>query len=86
MFPIQRVQRTLYIIHKPMSKIVVRIIEFYQKYISIAFPSSCRFIPTCSTYSKMAFQKYGLFRGFYLSVWRILRCNPWCKGGYDPLP
>lgn len=54
-------------------------------FISPIFPPSCRFYPTCSHYSLEAFQKYGVFKGFYKSAWRILRCNPFNKGGYDPL-
>ncbi|WP_371264076.1 membrane protein insertion efficiency factor YidD [Nitrosomonas marina] len=47
---------------------------------------SCRFTPTCSQYACEAFAKYGFLHGMRLSVWRILRCNPWCKGGYEPVP
>lgn len=54
-------------------------------FISPIFPPSCRFYPTCSHYSLEAFQKYGVFKGLYKSAWRILRCNPFNKGGYDPL-
>ena len=46
----------------------------------------CRFYPTCSQYALEAIQKYGAFKGFFLALWRILRCNPFCKGGYDPVP
>lgn len=69
-----------------MSVPVMKIIRFYQKYISVYTPPTCRFYPTCSAYSLQAFEKYGFFRGFYLSFKRILRCNPLFKGGYDPLP
>ncbi len=47
---------------------------------------SCRFHPTCSHYACEAFAKHGFFRGMKLSIWRILRCNPWCQGGYEPVP
>lgn len=66
-------------------KIIITVISIYQKYVSPMFPDICRFVPSCSTYSKLAFEKYGIFKGFYLSFWRILRCNPFCKGGRDPL-
>jgi len=69
-----------------MSKIIIIMIKFYQKYISpMKVRPTCRFYPTCSTYCLQAYQKYGFFKGTYLSVWRVLRCNPFCKGGYDPL-
>ena len=69
-----------------MTKIFVAIIKFYQKYISPLKPPCCRFVPTCSTYAVQAFEKYGWRRGIFLTVRRILRCNPFCKGGYDPVP
>ena len=71
-----------------MSKFVVMCIKFYQKYISIFFEKNgvkCKFYPTCSEYSIQAFKRYGFFKGFYLSLKRILKCNPFNKGGYDPL-
>ena len=64
----------------------VMLIKFYQHFISPCFPASCRFTPTCSQYALEAFRKHGLFKGFYLSVRRILRCNPWGGSGYDPVP
>ena len=73
-----------------MKKLLVRflcvLIRFYQIYISPLFPPSCRFYPTCSSYALEAIQRHGPFRGTYLAVKRILRCNPFCKGGYDPVP
>lgn len=61
-------------------------IRIYRKCISPALPPCCRFYPTCSAYALDAFQKYGVAKGFLLSSKRILRCNPWCDGGYDPVP
>ena len=69
-----------------MSKICIVLINFYQKQISPMTRPHCRFIPTCSEYSKQAFTKYGFIKGFYLSLKRILRCHPFGKSGYDPLP
>jgi len=46
----------------------------------------CKYIPTCSEYAVQAIQKYGVFKGILLAAWRILRCNPFAKGGYDPVP
>ncbi|MBC7088547.1 MAG: membrane protein insertion efficiency factor YidD [Tissierellales bacterium] len=70
-----------------MNNIVIYIIKFYQNYISkyILVGKHCRFYPTCSEYSLLAFQKYGFFKASYLSIRRILRCNPFHEGGYDPL-
>ncbi|MCX6150436.1 MAG: membrane protein insertion efficiency factor YidD [Ignavibacteriales bacterium] len=68
-----------------MRFVFVYFIKIYQKLISPLFPPSCRFYPSCSEYSRQAFEKYGVFKGGYKSVWRILRCNPFNKGGYDPL-
>jgi len=69
-----------------MKYVFIFIITLYQKFISPLFPPTCRFYPTCSNYSKQALMKYGIFKGSYLSVKRVLRCNPFNPGGYDPLP
>ena len=69
-----------------MKYVMIGLLKFYQKFISPIKPSCCRFTPTCSTYAIEAFRKRGFFVGFILTVWRILRCNPFCKGGYDPVP
>ncbi|MGE5430053.1 MAG: membrane protein insertion efficiency factor YidD [Syntrophomonadaceae bacterium] len=68
-----------------MRHLFVFLIRIYQKLISPLFPPSCRFYPSCSEYSRQAFLKYGVLKGGIKSVWRILRCNPFNKGGYDPL-
>ena len=62
------------------------LIRIYQKLISPLLPSTCRFSPTCSEYSKQSLIKYGLIKGSILSVKRILKCNPWGGNGYDPVP
>ncbi len=70
-----------------MKQICIWLIRFYQKFLSpLKGRPTCRFTPTCSAYAVEAFQKRGFFVGFGLSVWRILRCNPFCKWGYDPVP
>ncbi len=61
-------------------------IRFYQKYISPLKPATCRFTPSCSQYAVEAIRKHGPFKGLYLAIWRILRCNPWGGSGYDPVP
>ena len=69
-----------------MKNIFIKLIKFYQKNISPYKPQCCRFYPTCSEYAKQAFEKHGIFFGAVLSAYRILRCNPLCKPGYDPVP
>lgn len=69
-----------------MKNILIRLIEFYQKHISPGMAPHCRFIPTCSQYALEAIRKYGAVKGGFLAVRRILRCNPLCPGGYDPVP
>jgi uncharacterized protein len=71
---------------KILTLIFVKIIRFYQMAISPLFPGSCRFHPTCSQYFIDALYKRGIFIGFYLGVIRILKCNPFFKGGFDPVP
>jgi hypothetical protein len=68
-----------------LKTVFVGFVRGYQYFISPIFPPSCRFIPTCSAYTIEAIEKYGVIRGTLLGVWRILRCNPFSRGGYDPL-
>ena len=68
-----------------MKKVLILIIRFYQKVISPMFPPCCRFVPTCSQYAIEAISKYGPIKGGGKAVWRILRCHPFSKGGYDPV-
>lgn len=67
-------------------KFFILLINFYKKNISPLFPRCCRFEPSCSTYAIEALHTHGAVKGTALSVWRILRCNPFCRGGYDPVP
>jgi putative membrane protein insertion efficiency factor len=70
-----------------MKKLFLRLIRFYQRRISPAFPRRCRFSPTCSQYALEAIEKYGAWKGGWLAVWRLLRCNPFNRGDYfDPVP
>ncbi len=69
-----------------MKKLFILPIRFYQKVISPLKPPSCRFYPTCSNYGIEAIEKHGGIKGGYLTINRILRCQPFCKGGYDPVP
>ncbi len=61
-------------------------IRFYRRFVSPGLPPSCRFSPTCSEYALEAVSRHGALKGGFLALWRILRCNPFCKGGYDPVP
>lgn len=70
-----------------MKNVCIRMIRFYKKYLSPLKPHPvCRFYPTCSSYAIEAFEKRGFFVGMILTAYRILRCNPFCQGGYDPVP
>lgn len=69
-----------------MKQILLRVIRFYQRAVSPLFPPHCRYIPTCSEYALEAVEKYGAVKGTFLATKRILRCNPFHKGGYDPVP
>ena len=65
--------------------LVVSPIVIYQRLISPALPRRCKYEPTCSRYAVDAIGEYGILRGLVLGVWRLLRCNPWSYGGYDPV-
>lgn len=69
-----------------MKRVLMALVRFYRKYISPMRQPCCRFIPTCSQYALEALEKYGALKGGWLAFKRILRCNPLCKGGYDPVP
>jgi len=74
------------LLNKIFSHIFIGLIYFYKSAISPHTPASCRFVPTCSQYALEAIKKYGPFKGGWLALRRILRCNPWGKSGYDPVP
>ncbi|AEJ60294.1 UPF0161 protein yidD [Spirochaeta thermophila DSM 6578] len=67
-------------------KLLVLVIRLYQRFVSPAFPSRCRFYPTCSHYTIQALEKYGLVKGLSLGIKRISKCHPFHPGGYDPVP
>ena len=69
-----------------MKYVFIFFVKCYKKLISPLLPKTCRFTPTCSSYAIEALQIHGVFKGLYLSIKRILRCNPFCSGGYDPVP
>ena len=68
------------------ARMLIALIKVYQKTISPWLPCRCRFEPTCSHYAVEALSKHGFFRGSALTVWRLLRCQPFSRGGYDPVP
>ena len=69
-----------------MKRALVALIRGYQRWVSPAFPPTCRFYPTCSAYAIEALQVHGLLRGSWLTVRRLVRCAPWHPGGVDPVP
>lgn len=69
-----------------MKRVMIKGIRIYQKYLSPLKYTKCPYYPTCSQYGLEAIEKYGAFKGGLMAVWRILRCNPFSKGGYDPVP
>ncbi len=68
-----------------ISRILIAMVRWYQKYISPAIGGCCKYQPTCSQYMIDAITKYGPVKGVLMGIWRILRCNPFSKGGYDPV-
>ena len=69
-----------------MKKVLLAIIRFYRAAISPYTKPSCKYIPTCPEYGLEAIERFGALKGSALTIWRILRCNPFSKGGYDPVP
>lgn len=81
----------LFVLHikyawKTMKRILILFIQFYRKYLSPLKSTKCPYIPTCSEYGLEAVEKYGFIKGGLLMIWRIIRCNPFSKGGFDPVP
>lgn len=72
-------------LNRALTNICIYLVEFYRKFISPLKAPTCRFYPTCSQYSLEAFKKYGLIKGMFLTIKRILKCHPFHPGGYDPL-
>ena len=69
-----------------MRKFAIKCINFYQKAISPNLPGRCKYTPTCSQYGKECYERFNFVKASYLTAYRILRCNPFSKGGYDPVP
>jgi putative membrane protein insertion efficiency factor len=79
-------QRSLSVVKRVVSFLLILLVRFYQLCISPLKPPSCRFTPTCSQYAIEALRKHGPIRGLYLTIRRLLRCHPWGGSGYDPVP
>ena len=68
-----------------MKFLALGLLRLYKRWISPAFPPSCRYVPTCSEYAMEAVERYGAWRGGAMAAWRVLRCHPFAKGGLDPV-
>ena len=69
-----------------MKSLALWIMRMYKRWLTPMLPASCRYVPTCSEYAMEAVDKFGAFRGGFLAIGRLLRCHPFVKGGYDPVP
>ncbi|MGI6169143.1 MAG: membrane protein insertion efficiency factor YidD [Christensenellales bacterium] len=69
-----------------MKAVLLACLGFYSRHISPGLPARCKYYPTCSHYAREALEKYGALKGTFLAIWRLLRCNPFSAGGYDPIP
>ena len=69
-----------------MKKVLILLLKFYKRHISPMFGAACKYVPTCSEYAMEAIETHGVIQGLWLTVKRLLRCNPFAKGGYDPVP
>lgn len=70
----------------PLTTPALWLIRGYKRFVSPMMPPSCRYYPTCSAYGYEAIGRYGILRGGRMAVWRVLRCNPFGRGGFDPVP
>lgn len=82
---VKGVRFILRMISKGIQLLFLGIVVFYRKFISPMHPPCCKYYPTCSQYALEAIKKYGPIKGTGMAIWRVLRCNPWSKGGYDPV-
>jgi putative membrane protein insertion efficiency factor len=68
-----------------MKRVALIVLRLYKRWVSPSLLPSCRYVPSCSEYAMEAIDRYGFFRGAGMSAWRLLRCHPFVKGGYDPV-
>ena len=78
--------KVIEVIFYPIKLLLLAIIYLYKILISPILPKSCKFSPSCSTYGVIAIKRFGVFKGSFLLIKRLARCNPWAKGGVDPVP
>jgi len=76
----------VYVVVKELKKLLQFGLRFYKRWVSPMLPGACRFVPTCSEYAAEAVEYHGVLRGSALTLWRLLRCQPFARGGYDPVP
>jgi putative membrane protein insertion efficiency factor len=69
-----------------VKRLVLRVLQTYKRIVSPALSPACRFVPTCSEYAAEAVECHGVWRGALFAAWRLIRCNPFAVGGYDPVP
>jgi hypothetical protein len=69
-----------------MTTVAIALLRFYKRWVSPLLPAACRFTPSCSAYALEAYGRHGFFKGSWLTLRRLLRCHPFCPGGYDPVP
>ena len=69
-----------------MKRVLLWLLRFYKREISPLLPNACKYTPTCSEYAMEAIEVHGVMKGSLLALWRLLRCNPFARGGYDPVP
>ncbi|HYV15217.1 MAG TPA: membrane protein insertion efficiency factor YidD [Conexibacter sp.] len=68
-----------------LRRLAIAPIRFYQRFVSPGLPRRCKYEPTCSAYAAQSVREFGILRGLVLAGWRLMRCNPWSHGGYDPV-
>ena len=68
-----------------LGRVAAMPIEAYRRVVSPLLPARCKYEPTCSAYAAQSIREFGILRGFVLAAWRLLRCNPWSHGGFDPV-
>ena len=81
-----RLERAAHVVVRLPARTVLFLVRLYQRYVSPMRPPTCKYYPSCSQYAVIAIGRHGLLRGSALAAWRLLRCNPWSRGGVDDVP